>query len=211
MIHVMFDIDGTLLESYELDFECFVDAVKEVTGLNIDTNWASYEHVTDVGILKEFFEKNKIENNSEIVDRVKKSFLKKIEKEIVISPIKQVLGASEFISKLKSLDNVVISFATGGWFESAILKLKSAGIDFSNVSIASSNDHYSRIGIMRIAEKRATDAELLNFTYFGDGIWDLKACKELGINFVLVGDKVEHSQQVDNFAVQDNALAYIGL
>jgi beta-phosphoglucomutase-like phosphatase (HAD superfamily) len=34
----MFDIDGTLIESADFDSECFTEAVKEVTGFDIDTD-----------------------------------------------------------------------------------------------------------------------------------------------------------------------------
>ena len=37
--HVMLDIDGTLLQSYEMDEQCFFDAVLEATGLEISTDW----------------------------------------------------------------------------------------------------------------------------------------------------------------------------
>ena len=43
------------------------------------------------------------------------------------------------------------------------------------------------------------------------GIWDLKACDELGINFVLVGDKIKHNQKIKDFLNQKKALALIGL
>ena len=89
--------------------------------------------------------------------------------------------------------------------------MESAGIDISNIPIASANDHHSRIEIMKISEKRAVKETRLSFTYFGDGSWDLKACKELGVNFVLVGDKLEHSQSIMNFKKQNEALVYIGL
>ncbi|WP_228553551.1 hypothetical protein [Pseudoalteromonas sp. PPB1] len=64
---------------------------------------------------------------------------------------------------------------------------------------------------MKIAEKRAVKEVRLSFTYFGDGSWDLNACKALGVNFVLVGDRVKHSQSIMNFEKQDEVLAYIGL
>ncbi|MES9945677.1 MAG: HAD hydrolase-like protein, partial [Candidatus Thiodiazotropha sp.] len=187
----MFDIDGTLIESYDFDSKCFTEAVKEITGLDIDTDWGRYKDVTDTGILNEFFKENCLENTNIITENIKRSFLAKVVMRIGEKSINEIAGASVFIEKLKALDDVVISFATGGWYESAILKLQSAGIDISEVPIASSNDHHSRIEIMKIAEKRATNASSLSFTYFGDGSWDLKACKELGVNFVLVGDKLE--------------------
>ena len=211
MNHVMFDIDGTIIESYDLDSECFTEAIKEVTGYEIDTNWSRYKHVTDTGILNQFFKEMKIENTEIAHENIKSVFLSKIQTRIAKKPINEIAGASEFISSLKELENVAISFATGGWYESAILKLESAGIKISNIPIASANDHHSRIEIMKIAEKRAVKETRLSFTYFGDGSWDLKACKELGVNFVLVGDKLEHSQSIINFKKQNEALVYIGL
>jgi len=207
----MFDIDGTLIESSDFDSECFTEAVKEVTGLEIDTDWARYKHVTDTGILNEFFNENSIENTNEVTENIKCAFLAKIQTRIDEESINEINGASEFITKLKELDDVVISFATGGWFESAVLKLESAGIDISGIPIASSNDHHSRIEIMKIAEQRAIKEPRLSFTYFGDGSWDLKACKELGVNFVLVGDKLEHNQSINSFVQTSEAFAYIGL
>lgn len=211
MLHVMFDVDGTLIESYDFDSECFTEAVKEVTGLDIDTDWARYKHVTDTGILNEFFNENSIENTNEVTENIKCVFLAKIQSRIDEESINEISGASEFITKLKELDDVVISFATGGWLDSAVLKLESAGIDISGVPIASSNDHHSRIEIMKIAEQRAIKESRLSFTYFGDGSWDLKACKELGVNFVLVGDKLEHNQSIKSFEQTSEAFAYIGL
>jgi len=211
MNHVMFDIDGTLIESYDFDSECFTEAVKEVTGYEIDTNWSRYKHVTDTGILNQFFKETNIENTEIAHESIKSVFLSKIKTRIAKKPISEIVGASAFIASLKELENVSISLATGGWYESAILKLESAGIDISNIPIASANDHHSRIEIMKIAEKRAVKETRLSFTYFGDGSWDLKACKELGVNFVLVGDKLEHNQSIMNFKKQNEAFAYIGL
>jgi phosphoglycolate phosphatase-like HAD superfamily hydrolase len=211
MYHVMFDIDGTLVESYDFDAECFSEAVKEVTGIDIDTNWSRYKNVTDSGILNEFFEENQIIDTTTVSADIKKIFLIKIEERIAIETIKEISGASAFLSKLQTFDNVVISFATGGWYESAVLKLESAGIDYSGIPIASSNDHHSRIEIMKIAEKLVIGDGNVPFTYFGDGSWDLKACEELGVNFVLVGSKLKHNQTIKDFIVQSEAFTYIGL
>ncbi|KNC66317.1 HAD family hydrolase [Pseudoalteromonas ardens] len=211
MNHVMFDIDGTLIESYDFDSECFAEAVKAVTGYEIDTNWSRYTHVTDTGILNQFFQEKNIENTQSAHEHIKRVFLSKIHTRIAKTPVSEIVGAAAFIARLKELDNVSISLATGGWYESALLKLVSAGMDISDIPIASANDHYSRIEIMKIAEKRAVKEARLSFTYFGDGSWDLNACNALGVNFVLVGDRVKHSQSIMNFEKQDEVLAYIGL
>ncbi|KZN53017.1 HAD hydrolase-like protein [Pseudoalteromonas luteoviolacea] len=178
---------------------------------DIDTNWSRYEHVTDSGILNQFFKEEHIESRERISEHIKRAFLSIIQTRIENNPVFEIPGARQFISNLKEMDDVVISLATGGWYESAILKLESAGIDTSNIPIASANDHYSRIEIMKIAEKRAVREEKVSFTYFGDGCWDLKACKELGVNFVLVGNKLEHNQSIMNFKKPREILKYIGL
>ncbi|MCP4492893.1 MAG: HAD family hydrolase [Gammaproteobacteria bacterium] len=213
MHHVMFDIDGTLVESYEFDADCFTSAVQEVLGINIDEEWSNYKHVTDAGILNEVIELNSLNlQKDEIFDNIKKIFFRKITAYIQQNPVKEIPGASSFISKLIDMDNIVVSFATGGWYESAMLKLISAGFDINNIPIGSSDDHFRRTKIMKIAEARVNNGNIINpVTYFGDGVWDKAACKELGYNFVLVGDKFEHTKNINNFNSADEAFVHIGL
>ena len=46
----LFDIDGTLTASNEIDSVCRAEAFRQVFGCELDTNWGSYEHTTDRGI-----------------------------------------------------------------------------------------------------------------------------------------------------------------
>ncbi len=211
MRHVMFDIDGTLTQSYEFDTECFISSVKDITGLNINPNWSDYLHVTDTGILNEFIGSNEIPDKRKIHCKIKDTFIQKIKERISIEPVSEIPGASRFIRHLVSMEGVKVSLATGGWYESALLKLKSAGIDISNIPMASSNDHYSRVEIMKIAASRATEGKSLPCTYFGDGSWDKKACKALGFNFVLIGNKLSHKPNIKNFESINEALSCAGL
>ena len=207
----MFDIDGTLVESYEMDSACFVQAVKDVTGVDIDTNWANYQHVTDSGILNEFIKLNGLDHNQHIHREVKKAFIELLEKSINENPIQQIPGASSFVSQLTSMSEVVVSLATGGWYESAALKLTSAGIDYAHLPIATSNDHESRIEIMQIAAARANASNVNTCTYFGDGSWDKEACRQLGYNFVLVGDKIAHDTSIEDYRATNEIAIVLGL
>lgn len=207
----MFDIDGTLLKSFDLDSYCYLEAINEITGLNISSDWDNYEHVTDSGILAEIIKKYKLENPNKLTQEVKNCFLNKLDKALKDNPLKEIDGAYDFLRKLKNMDNVVISIATGGWLESSVLKLNSARIDFSNIPLASSNIHYSRIEIMKAENTMATGNADNKFTYFGDRRWDKNACSELGVNFVLVGSSIQHSQQINNFLSSEKAMSYIGL
>ena len=206
----MFDIDGTLVESYEIDSKCFVGAVKDVTGLSINSDWSKFQHVTDSGILNEALFSGEYSNIEEIKNKVKQRFLENLEASIADQPVKEIFGAAAFLNLLQSMKNVTVSLATGGWQESAIMKLESANIDFSSIPLASSNDHYSRIEIIKLAANRAAKRQY-PCTYFGDGVWDKEACSSLGYNFVLVGRKFVHDPSINNFQSAKSTLACIGL
>lgn len=207
---MMFDIDGTLVESYEIDSQCFIDAVRDITGLSVNSNWSKYQHVTDSGILHEALLSGGYSNSEEIKIKVKQRFLKNLKASIEDQPLKEISGAAAFLNLLQSISNVTVSLATGSWKESAILKLESANINFSSIPMASSNDHYSRIEIMQLAANKAGNNQY-PCTYFGDGAWDKEACSHLGYNFVLVGSKFAYKPSIMNFQSTESALACIGL
>ena len=208
----MFDIDGTLVQSYEFDEQIYACAVEQVIGFKIDRDWSQYENVTDVGILNELIELHDLNMQKEtILHKVKSIFIREVSNHISKNPTQEIPGAISFINKLSDLDNVIVSFATGGWYETAVLKLNSAGFDYSTDIISSSNDHFKRTKIMALSRARHSAYSDANCTYFGDGIWDKKACEELNFNFVLVGNRTTHSQRINDFNSVDEAMAYIGL
>lgn len=210
MNHVMLDVDGTLIQSYEFDEQCFIDAVYEITGLELSNGWENYPYVTDRGILKTFIERQAPQYSLEELEAlVKPVFIRNIKETIASEPAQEVLGAKEFVSYLLRSNEYVVSVATGGWGETAKLKLESAGFDTNGLIIASSNDHYSRINIMEVARLQADSEKALSMTYFGDAIWDVKACDKLGVNLVIVGDRVNHPQQIMNFGSLEHALSFV--
>jgi FMN phosphatase YigB (HAD superfamily) len=83
-----------------------------------------------------------------------------------------------------------VAIATGGWRQSAELKLRSAGIDFANVPLITSNDHHERTAIMELALAEIGEG-FESVSYYGDGPWDREACARLGWQFVAVGTKLE--------------------
>ncbi len=210
--HVMFDVDGTLVQSNEFDGDCFIEAVYEVLGHRLNSDWTKYKYVSDAGILNQHISENGLQAKRDVIHTdVKKAFIVNIANSLDKNPAQQVPGASEFISELRQQEILSLSVATGGWYETALMKLKSAEIDISEIPIASSNDHFSRTRIMKIAEEKANGEIKMPCTYFGDGEWDKKACEELGYNFVLVGKKTHHKQNIMDFSNVKQAMAYIGL
>lgn len=208
MKHIMFDIDGTLIQSYELDSQCFVASVKSVLGVTPSADWGSYKHTTDSGILREIISNLSLSVSFEsIEEKVKQAFLSNLKAVINKQPIIPIDGAITFFDELKDMEGFSITIATGGWKESAILKLKSAGFDLNDVVMASADDHYSRAEIMKHALPVSIRPE--DVVYFGDGEWDKKACEELGFQFVLVGNRFNHSPQIPNFCHKDETIEQV--
>lgn len=208
----MFDIDDTLVNSIEFDGSHYVNAVQSVIDAAIDTDWASYQNVTDSGILNEILDRQGIHTDrNRIHQEVKKRFTRLVQSHLYNKPVKEVLGASAFLQKLRERNDICLAIATGGWEETAKLKLDSAGIDYSGIAFASASDHVSRIGVMKVAESRCLTNEFASRSYFGDAIWDQKATQLLQFNFIQVGDKINHTQQISDFQPSDHIWAMLGL
>ncbi|WP_160173699.1 HAD hydrolase-like protein [Nitrincola sp. A-D6] len=168
---VLFDIDGTLVESYDFDTECFQAAVEDVLGVTVGPDWSRYKHVTDSGILAEVIDELDLKSDADrITTEVKEQFVSRVADYIACHDVAPISGAHEFLSQLIARENVTVAFATGGWSESARMKLVAAGINFSSIPLVSSSDHYSRTEIMRLAEKTAGIKHLDSITYFATAL-----------------------------------------
>src|SRR5690348_14464355 len=50
----IFDVDGTLLDNMKTEEACYISALRDGFGLTtLDTDWSTYEHVTDEGVAVE--------------------------------------------------------------------------------------------------------------------------------------------------------------
>ncbi|WP_240001394.1 HAD family hydrolase [Photobacterium kishitanii] len=178
--------------------------------LEISTDWGCYPFVTDRGILKTFIEQQDLKCSlAELESIVKPIFIRNVQQAIEVSPAKEVLGAKNFVSHLLDSDKYVVSIATGGWGETARIKLESAGFNVEKLEITSSNDHFSRIKIMQLAKSKMNQTGDYPITYFGDAEWDLKACEQLAVNIVIVGSRVNHHQRIQNFSCLESALRFV--
>ena len=83
-----------------------------------------------------------------------------------------------------------VSLATGGWRDSARLKMASAGMCFDDHPAASADDALDRESIMMLSKQRAAEQYGESFActvYVGDGVWDARACRSVGIPFIGIG------------------------
>ncbi len=189
---VLFDVDGTLVESMAVDTAIYFDAIQSVLGtVDIRERLSDYEHVTDMGILGQILDDNRLSRDADVMREIETGFVARIEDHIrSTGPFPAIDGAVGMLERCKQAPDTRVAIATGGWRQSASAKLRSAGFDLDGVPLASSNDAASRIEIMRIALARIGTG-MDSVVYFGDAEWDRRACAELGWDFVAVGPELD--------------------
>jgi phosphoglycolate phosphatase-like HAD superfamily hydrolase len=207
---VMFDIDGTLVDCDADDARLYAEAVRSVLGVQVDETYLSYHNVTDSGILEEILAHHEFRAPLCALRRaVKQRFVELVEQLMARRPgaFREVRGARALVERVAATPGLKLAFATGGWAETARLKLAAIGIDATSLPFASASDAPQRTAIMRIAERRATaGATPACKTYFGDGDWDKRASAALGYRFVAVGRRVEHDPRFRDLADTETIL-----
>jgi phosphoglycolate phosphatase-like HAD superfamily hydrolase len=194
MTLVMFDVDGTLTHSNELDTRCFVQAIEEVFGFTgIDEDWSRYTHTSDAGILDELFQRRlgRGPTSAELA-RYRPHFLQLLEAGLQQTPMHEVAGAGDILNALATHPGFAVSLASGAWRDSVRAKMLSAGLPFDKFPGAFSEDAPARIDIMLASRAHAAQrhqrAGFDQWVYFGDAVWDARACAELGVPLIGIGD-----------------------
>jgi phosphoglycolate phosphatase-like HAD superfamily hydrolase len=192
---IMFDLDGTLVDSNAVDSGCYLQALVDVFGFDlaqIDRNWSNYPHITDAGILQTLCQTELGRNPSSIETAdYQRRFLELLKIACSCQPLQEIAGASEILVRLDRDPNFALSIATGAWKQTARYKLQQTGLDKIILPMACSDDAYARVEIMKCAYERSLDCyhqeRFTSITYIGDGVWDGIASKHLAYNFVGIG------------------------
>ena len=188
----IFDIDGTLTETNEIDDKCFVKAFADSHQIKeIDTDWTKYTHVTDSGLVSEIFNQKlgRAPTEKDFL-AFKNCFIRNLNEYALKDEtlFAEISNAKTMLEKLSLEKNWAIAFATGSFYDSAKLKLEKAKIDVKDFLIATADDAVSREEILQTAiEKSLGKYRLKKFekiVSIGDGVWDVRTAKNLSLDFI---------------------------
>jgi phosphoglycolate phosphatase-like HAD superfamily hydrolase len=190
---IVFDVDGTLTRTCRVDADCYAGALTEVFGLrDVDTDWSQYHHVTDSAILRQLIERAfgrapTTEERAAFASRLCRLLTAVLDGSPDLAT--EVPGASALLRALAAEGRWAIALASGALCCSVRLKLATAGLtEAMTLPCATGDDGERREDIVGIAIARAASAWQVNgfsrVVAVGDGVWDVRAARQLGMPFV---------------------------
>ncbi len=178
---VVFDLDGTLTETYHTDARAFVATVREHLGdIELDMTWESYPHASDTGLVDSLWrEAHGRAPLDHEVSSFRTTFVDRLEADAASSrtSFRLVDGANQAIATLADAGHP-LALATGCFEVTARLKVRHSGLDLRGMPGAFSEDGPSREEILRAARSRGGAHERV--VYVGDAVWDARTCRALG-------------------------------
>lgn len=184
---VMFDMDGTLTDSFALDENCYVLAIEQALNLSgIVTEWETYTHTSASFCLEAIVRRARgiapNESESQAVQARMVELMDEITERLGRCTL-EIPGAAACVRDLPD-HGYAVAIASGDWEMTARHKLTSAKIPFENLPAAFCEVAHARTEIMLTALKRAARHHACKtfdrVVYVGDGVWDVRACRELG-------------------------------
>lgn len=202
---IIFDIDGTLTATVKTDEECYVRSLAEICGFtDVETDWSHYRHATDPGIFHEIYESRvgRPPLDEEVL-KFHRHFFNLLTQASAESPFLPIAGAVQLISRLQRTPGHQVALGTGAWRDAARLKMASAGMSYDDYPAASGDDALDRQSIIKLAKQRATEryGEFESVIYVGDGVWDARVSREIGIPFFGIADGARATRLIAEGAI----------
>lgn len=224
---IIFDIDGTLLNSTSIDDGCLLRTFKDLYSIIITENeWnelKSQTTGTDIELSRLIFKtKLNSEPDNREIEKIKKHFhqLLIFSFENQKDAFTEIQGAKEVFNDLINRDDFVVGISTGSWKLSAMIKLRKINIAPNGMPFSHADKFSHRIDIVKDTISQAkiknNTNEFERILYVGDGIWDFKTAKEIGIDFIGIDsngndllNQMGASVIFNNFADKDLFFSYI--
>jgi phosphoglycolate phosphatase len=181
---VLFDIDGTLLDTGGLGRMAFTRGLERVTGEPDDLSYLSFAGNTDRNVLDQVMAVRGLRLSEADIRRVFHGIAEELRALLRETPARPIAGAGAFVGRLAD-EGAALGLVTGNIRECAYLKLGSVGFDghfgfggFGDVHADRAKIARSALAAAREAGHAVADGRIC---LVGDTPFDVAAGKALGI------------------------------
>ena len=181
---VLFDIDGTLVDTGGAGREAFIRGLERVTGKRDELAYVSFAGNTDRNVLDQVMAARGLWLAEEDIRRIFGCIAEELKAMLQERPAREVVGAGAFLARLAA-DDIALGLVTGNIRECAYLKLGNVGFDRFFVFGGFGDEHAERAKIGRAALTAAQAAGIEvaegGACLVGDTPFDVAAGLALGL------------------------------
>jgi phosphoglycolate phosphatase-like HAD superfamily hydrolase len=151
---VLFDIDGTLVNTHGAGREAFASALHEVFKAKDDLGYVHFAGATDLDVFRAVARHHGIRPTSKQEKEFFRQLPKKLERTLRQHLVTLCPGASTLIPQLAADERFLVGLLTGNTEECAKIKLQACDLHGHFVLGAFGREHARRVDLARLALKR---------------------------------------------------------
>ncbi len=188
---LLFDIDGTLVDTGGTGFPALRTSLKEGFGIEDDLSHIRLAGATDTNLCREILAHHGIEPTAENRARYLDGYLFHLQKMLPEKPGRVLPGVLELLEALRQRENLVVALLTGNLVRGAEIKLSHFGLWHYFEFGAFADDHHVRNELGHFARARAQERHGIEFPpeaiyVIGDTPKDIACGRAIGAKTVAV-------------------------
>lgn len=182
---ILFDIDGTLMQTHGVGRRSVAFALQTVLGRDVDTTPVSFSGKTDPQIFSEILEHEQEENADTLLPVLLRVYETEMHRAMPTADITVLPGARELVAQLSSDPRAHLALLTGNIEPMAFLKVEAAGLAEHFEWGAFASDHPERnclpaLAMEQFKARTGISVDGADVCIIGDTPYDTRCAQTVG-------------------------------